>query len=277
MRVTLTYIGGPTVLIEVAGLRLLTDPTFDPAGTDYAFAQYTLHKLASPAIAASALGRVDVVLLSHDHHADNLDRSGRALPADVPLVLTTESGAARLGGRALGLAPWLRHVLRSAQGDALETVATPARHGPPGGDRGPVVGFALRPRGAQRAVYASGDTVWYEGVAQVARRIRVGLALLFMGAARVREVGPAHLTFTAPEAVLAARAFDAVPIVPLHYEGWDHFSKSRAEIDAAFGAAGLRDRLAWLTPGVPVAFDVSSPQAISRNTARAAPVQAPSR
>ena len=31
-RVILTHIGGPTLLVEVAGWRLLTDPTFDPAG-----------------------------------------------------------------------------------------------------------------------------------------------------------------------------------------------------------------------------------------------------
>jgi len=30
--ITLTLIGGPTVLIEYGGYRLLTDPTFDPPG-----------------------------------------------------------------------------------------------------------------------------------------------------------------------------------------------------------------------------------------------------
>jgi L-ascorbate metabolism protein UlaG (beta-lactamase superfamily) len=37
MEVSFTHIGGPTVLIEVAGWRLLTDPTFDPAGKSYRF------------------------------------------------------------------------------------------------------------------------------------------------------------------------------------------------------------------------------------------------
>jgi L-ascorbate metabolism protein UlaG (beta-lactamase superfamily) len=30
-----TYIGGPTALLQLGGLRLLTDPTFDPGGTEY--------------------------------------------------------------------------------------------------------------------------------------------------------------------------------------------------------------------------------------------------
>jgi hypothetical protein len=56
--VSVTYIGGPTALVECGGLRLLTDPTFDPAGTGYPTQAYTLHKTQPPAIDASALGRV---------------------------------------------------------------------------------------------------------------------------------------------------------------------------------------------------------------------------
>jgi L-ascorbate metabolism protein UlaG (beta-lactamase superfamily) len=117
-------------------------------------------------------------------------------------------------------------------------------------DRGPVTGFVLEFPGAPgRAVYLSGDTVWYEGVAAVAERFPVALAVLFLGAARVKEVGPAHLTLTAAEAVLAARAFADATIVPVHFEGWAHFSESRAEVQAAFAAAGLERRLRWLEPG----------------------------
>jgi L-ascorbate metabolism protein UlaG (beta-lactamase superfamily) len=37
-----TYIGGPTILLEIAGLRFLTDPTFDAAGSEYPTPVYTL-------------------------------------------------------------------------------------------------------------------------------------------------------------------------------------------------------------------------------------------
>ena len=76
----LTHIGGPTVLIEAGGWRLLTDPTFDPPGRSYRFGWGTgSRKLAGPAIAPEDLGPIDAVLLSHDHHDDNLDPAGRAL------------------------------------------------------------------------------------------------------------------------------------------------------------------------------------------------------
>ncbi|HVO89245.1 MAG TPA: MBL fold metallo-hydrolase [Casimicrobiaceae bacterium] len=262
MAVRITYIGGPTALIEIDGLRLLTDPTFDPAGTDYFAKGYTLHKTTDPALDAAQLGSIDAVLLSHDHHADNLDTSGREFLSRVPHVLTTRQGAERLGGNARGLAPWERFDLDAPDGKRLRVVATPARHGPVNGDRGPVIGFALA-GSERRAVYVSGDTVWYEGVAEVARRFSVGLALLFMGAARVSVAGPAHLTLTASEAVTAAQAFDPAIIVPLHYEGWQHFSESRADVDTAFARHHIADRLAWLTPGAPHSFDLEPSRKIA--------------
>ena len=75
----ITYIGGPTAILEHAGARLLTDPTFDPASEAYELPAYTLRKTIGPALGADALGRIDVVLLSHDHHFDNLDRAGRGV------------------------------------------------------------------------------------------------------------------------------------------------------------------------------------------------------
>jgi hypothetical protein len=76
-----------------------------------------------------------------------------------------------------------------------------------------------------------------------------------MGAARVPEVGPQQLTFTAEEGVVAARAFSQAAVVPLHFEGWAHFSEGRADIEAAFAKASLANRLHLLTPGVTVTFD----------------------
>jgi L-ascorbate metabolism protein UlaG (beta-lactamase superfamily) len=242
----ITYFGGPTVQLEWAGARLLTDPTFDPAGEAYTTPAYTLRKTQGPANDPSALEHIDAVLLSHDHHFDNLDSAGRSFLERVPLVLTTKAGAARLGGASVGMEAWDTREIKLKDGGALLVTATPARHGPAHGDRGPVVGFALaRPEDPKTAVYVSGDTVWFEGVEQVAKRLRVAAALLFMGAARVAAAGDWPLTFTAAEGVLAARAMPDAAILPLHYEGWEHFSESRGDIEQAFREAGLEHRLVW--------------------------------
>ena len=255
----ITYIGGPTALLELGGLRLLTDPTFDPAGGEYRAAAYTLHKTQDPAIGRKAIGSVDAVLLSHDHHFDNLDHSGRDFLKSAAVVLTTQAGAERLGSGATGMDHWQTIDLPTADGRVLAVTATPARHGPANGDRGPVIGFALAYADqTDSVIYVSGDSVWYQGIAEVSRRYAVRVALLFMGAARVPEVGPAHLTFTAREAIEAARALADATIVPLHYEGWAHFSESRSQIDEEFETAGLADRLRWLEPGVAMEFSLSS-------------------
>ncbi len=105
--VRLTHIGGPTVLVEVGGRRLLTDPTFDAPGRRYHFGWgATSRKLAGPAIAAADVGPLDAILLTHEHHGDNLDPAGRALLPAAGVVVTTVSGARRIGGGARGLAPW---------------------------------------------------------------------------------------------------------------------------------------------------------------------------
>lgn len=102
----ITYIGGPTALLQVGELRLLTDPTFDRAGQEFQAPSYTLRKTAGPALSSDAIGRVDLVLLSHDHHFDNLDNSGRLFLQRAGTVLTTQAGAERLKGQAVGLVPW---------------------------------------------------------------------------------------------------------------------------------------------------------------------------
>jgi len=68
----------------------------------------------------------------------------------------------------------------------------------------------------------SGDTLWFDGVADVARQCPVRTAVLVLGAARLPAVGTFHVTMTAQEAVTAARAFTE---------------------------AGLASRLRWLAPG----------------------------
>jgi L-ascorbate metabolism protein UlaG (beta-lactamase superfamily) len=249
---SLTYVGGPTALLDVGGVRLLTDPTFDPPGAEYRAGSYVLRKTQGPAMGLDALGRIDAVLLSHDHHFDNLDRSGRALLARTPRVLAPRAAAERLGGTTLGLDPWETAEVPGPAGP-LRVTATPARHGPAQLDRGPVIGFVLEAPAAA-PIYVSGDTVWFEGMAEVARRFAVGTAILFMGAAKVAAVGPWPLTLTTADAVEAARAFPSATIVPLHFEGWEHFSETRADVEAAFTKAGLSSRLHWPDPGHPISL-----------------------
>lgn len=251
--VQITLIGGPTALIEIDGFRLLTDPTFDPPG-DYQLPHVTLTKLARPALLPEEVGPVDAVLLSHDQHADNLDNSGRAFLAKAGRVITTQAGAGRLGTPVEGLAPWDTIELTGPDGALLEITATPARHGPAGIEplSGDVIGFVVTPANGRR-IYITGDTVWYDGVAEVARRFHPGLVLPFAGAARTR--GPFHLTMDTNDVVETAYQFADAVIVPVHHDSWAHFSQSGEDLEKTFKALGFGARLRLLQPGVPTTIE----------------------
>jgi L-ascorbate metabolism protein UlaG (beta-lactamase superfamily) len=244
---TLTLIGGPTALIEIDDFRLLTDPTFDLPGT-YQLPHVKLEKLSGPALAVENLGEIDAVLLSHDQHADNLDESGKLFLPKAKRVLTTEVGAKRLGGHAEGLAPWASTEV-SRGGRSLTITATPARHGPHGIEplAGDVIGFVVAAEDS-RPIYISGDTVWYDGVAEVARRFKAGIVLPFAGAAQTR--GPFHLTMDTNDTIETARAFPDAVIVPLHTDGWAHFRQNANDLRVSFDALGFGPRLKLLEPGV---------------------------
>jgi L-ascorbate metabolism protein UlaG (beta-lactamase superfamily) len=258
-QLTITYVGGPTAILEVAGLRLLTDPTFDPPGKRYHFGWGTFsRKLDGPAIAAADLGQIDAVLLSHDHHDDNLDPAGRALLPSLGRVITTPSGAKRLGGNVTGLAPWASTTLSANGGPEVKITATPARHGPPGSRPlvGEVIGFVLEWEGqVHGAVWISGDTVYFSGVAEVGERFHVGTAIVHLGGVRFPVTGPARYTMNAAEAVRVAREFNVATLVPIHYEGWKHFRQGRYAVEREIERAQLTDSTRWLVAGEPVSIE----------------------
>jgi L-ascorbate metabolism protein UlaG (beta-lactamase superfamily) len=242
--------GGPTALFEYGGLRFLTDPTFDAPGDYYESGQKILTKTAPPSGSLADLGRVDVVLLSHDEHPDNLDNSGRALLADIPLTLTTPGGGQRLGNRAKGLGDWESIELDRSGGGTITVTGVPAIHGPGAREEvepitGQVVGFVLTGDGLP-TVYVSGDNASLEPVKEIAERFGpVDTAILFAGAPRFPGVlfDGALIVLDSTQAAEAAKILSARRVVPVHYDSWAHFTEGRHELVTAFTAAGLVDHL----------------------------------
>jgi len=241
----ISVLGGPTTVVDIAGRRIVMDPTFDPPGV-HAY----LTKLTGPAVSADALGPVDAVLISHDQHPDNLDDDGRRMALAAPLVLTHPGAAGRLGPPAVGLPPWRSHDLPGGSGP-LAAQAVPAVHGPADGQRDAsshinceVTGFVLSGPGLP-TVYLSGDNASMSAVKDVADRVGdIDIAVLFAGAASLpaKERGR-PLTLTAARAAAAAELLGAKLVIPAHVDGWAHFSECIDEFVAAFDAAGISNLL----------------------------------
>jgi L-ascorbate metabolism protein UlaG (beta-lactamase superfamily) len=248
---TAQLVGGPTAILEYAGLRWLTDPTLSPPG------EYDggLVKTTSPALEPNAIEPIDVVLLSHDHHSDNLDPAGRDFLPRAGRVLTTPAGARRLGGNATGLEPWSSIEVPRPDAPAVTVTAVPAQHGPDGTDHvtGPVIGFLLGGPGLD-TVYVSGDNASLDVVRTIAERAgRVDVAVLFAGAVQVPHLfDGAYLTLSGEPAAEAARILGVRAVVPVHFEGWTHFTQGADVLRSAFAGNQLTDRLALAEPGATV-------------------------
>ena len=254
----LTHVGGPTVLVEVGGWRLLTDPTFDPAGGHYAFGWGTSSdKLAGPAIGVADLPPIDAVLLTHDHHGDNLDTAGRELLSSAGTVVTTLPGARRLRVRGVrGLAAGQTTRLIASDKPGIDITATPARHGPPLSRPiiGDVVGFAIRQPGHDGvAVWITGDTVLHGRLRDTARAMTVDVLVVHVGGVQFPVTGPVRYTMTGRQAVELIELVRPRVAVPVHYEGWSHFKDGRTAIDRALAAPPdeARRRTRWLDRGSP--------------------------
>jgi L-ascorbate metabolism protein UlaG (beta-lactamase superfamily) len=93
--------------------------------------------------------------------------------------------------------------------------------------------------------------VLYDGVREVAERLRVGVALLHLGGVRFPVTGPLRYTMTARDAVELCGLLRPRVAIPIHYEGWSHFAEGRAEAEREFARAPeeVRGALRWLPLG----------------------------
>src|SRR5947209_1162422 len=115
--------------------------------------------------------------------------------------------------------------------------------------QGPVLGFLLSAPGAE-SVYVSGDNASRDVVRAIVEKTgEIPIAVLNAGAVQIWKFDGAYLTLSADHAADVAQILGARVVIPLHFEGWAHFTQGAAELKAAFSGNGIRDRLLMLEPG----------------------------
>jgi L-ascorbate metabolism protein UlaG (beta-lactamase superfamily) len=198
----IVFLGHSTVLVELDGVALLTDPVLRGR------VAHLVRRAAPADLRAAALA--DVVLISHLHY-DHLDvPSLRLLGEDI--CLAVPRGARQwLRGRGFERVTELDVGERMTVGSVTVT-AVPARHGGsrrPLGPRSGTVGYVLRGR---RTIYFAGDTALFDDMSKLAPGLDVALLPV---AGWGRRLGPGHMN--ARDAARAVAMLNARLAIPIHW------------------------------------------------------------
>jgi L-ascorbate metabolism protein UlaG (beta-lactamase superfamily) len=233
--VAITWLGHATVLIEIDGVRTITDPVLrDRVGP-----------LVRIAPDVEFLGSVDCVLLSH-LHADHTDLPTlRALGRSGPVLAPAPA-------REWLAAKGLRDVRELSPGGeigvaGLRIAATAAVHDSrrrPFGPAAPPVGYVIR---GSSAVYFAGDTDLFAGMAELRGAIDVALLPVWGWGA---SVGAGHLD---PQSAAEAAALIAPAVaIPIHWGTFALPRPARRTVDPARPAREFAELTKRYAPGVEV-------------------------
>ncbi len=257
------FIGTATVLLRYAGFTILTDPNFLHQG-DHVHLHYGIRsaRRTNPAIEMEELPQIDLIVLSHMHE-DHFDRLvEQKLDKSLPIV-TTQHAAAKLQKKGFkctqALNTW--ETLTVTKGDAsLRISAMPGRHGPGILNallppvNGSMLEFQTATREASFRLYITGDTLIHEQLKEIPQRYPdIDLALLHLGGTRIFGV---MLTMDAKQGIQAIQIIAPRTAIPIHYNDYTVFKSPLEDFIKAVAAAGLENKVRYLSHGETYKFSV---------------------
>lgn len=248
-----TWVGHATVLVQVPGLNILTDPVWSERAGPFGFGP---KRVAAPGIAFDDLPKVDVVLLSHNHY-DHMDVATlkRLWERDRPLIVTPLGNDTILRGEGIEAVAldWgqATRLPATSDRDAVRVILNRAHHWGSrwGADRSRALwgGFVVELPGGN--LFFTGDTGLGDGkwADEAAAHGPIRLALIPIGAFRFvpgqmasgSHIGPA-------DAVEVYRRSGAARALPIHwgtfrlsYEGYDTPPRMLEAATACTGQTGF--------------------------------------
>ena len=231
-----------TLIVDVAGRRVLVDPMLDPQGrrepvlNSRPVRRNPLCDLPEPA--EVVVSGIDGVLITH-LHVDHLDDTAVDLvPKDVP-VLCQPSDEGVLRDRGFSD---VRPIADRADWGDISVVRTDGRHGTGeiGESLAPVSGFVLAAPD-EPTIYVAGDTVFCDEVAAALDEHNPDVVVVNAGGARFVHGDP--ITMTADDVVAVARHAPDATVVAVHMEATNHCRETRADLHQRLHDEGLDGRV----------------------------------
>jgi L-ascorbate metabolism protein UlaG (beta-lactamase superfamily) len=251
--IAVTFVGHATVLVEMDGVTILTDPILSRR-------IFVLPRLVSPGLPPGGLPDLDLVLVSHGHH-DHLDvATHRRLPKRDTVAVVAENLGDLVEGCGYSRIVQLGWEERFAHKGVTITALGVNHWGTRGllADRRGYAGFLVE--GPSGSVFFPGDTAYTPRFREYGERFAIDVAALPIGAYRPASFRRVHMNpQDAWQAFLDLRASYLVPIhwgtFVLSYEPPEEPPRWIRELAEA---AGLADRLALLAHGESRIFPAGS-------------------